>query len=286
MTRRAILRLVLFLWLATACGALPAGLGTTATAGTDDPSDQDTVATTSPAPPTATGLPATPTSAADHTPAEATSTLAPAATTESPGASSTPLPTAIPPSPTQPAATTAPAPTPAPTSPPVNCPYLWFFANPPAACPEADPLASYAAVQQFEHGRMFWLEAQDVFYLLFEAGAHPSDSRQAYRTLSPLTLKPGASADNRVGETPPPGFYEPVSGFGLIWRNEVEGLDADIRAAFGWAREPEFGYNTLIQCELQQTYSSRTCYLRDPGGQVIVLGSDAIAGSVWSAWGG
>jgi hypothetical protein len=37
----------------------------------------------------------------------------------------------------------------------------------------------------------------------------------------PLKLKPGASVDNRVGGAPA-GYFEPVSGFGLIWRSEVE----------------------------------------------------------------
>lgn len=175
-----------------------------------------------------------------------------------------------------------PVPSPTSVESQVNCPHEWFFANPPSVCPEAPALNSYAAIQRFEHGQMIWVEETDVFYLLFDAGSHPLDSRQAYRNVGPLALKPGASKDHRTGETPPSGYSEPVSGFGLIWRNEVEGLDTDVRAAFGWAREPEFGFDTSLQCERQQTYSSHTCYLRDPSGSVIVLGWGAYAGSVWS----
>lgn len=170
------------------------------------------------------------------------------------------------------------------TSTPITCVYEWFFANPPGVCAEADALVSYAAAQPFAQGQMIWIETMDVFFLLFNAGTYPSDSRQVYRTVGPLVLKPGASPDNRVGETPPPGQYEPVSGFGLIWRNEVDGLDTDMRTAFGWALAPEFGFNTSFQCEQQQTYSAHTCYMRAPNGRVIVLGWSAYAGSVWALW--
>jgi len=147
----------------------------------------------------------------------------------------------------------------APTATQVNCgdSPVWFF-DYQGACSEGSPLYSYAAAQRFEHGQMIWVEAIDVFYLLFDEGFYPGDSRQVYRSVGPLVLKPGASKDNRVGETPPAGYVEPVSGFGLIWRNEVDGLGTDIRAALGWAREPEFGFDTVLQCEQQLTYSSRT----------------------------
>lgn len=36
------------------------------------------------------------------------------------------------------------------------------------------------------------------------------------------SLEPGMSADNRVADMPPPGLFEPVSGFGLLWRGEVD----------------------------------------------------------------
>jgi hypothetical protein len=210
-----------------------------------------------------------------------------------------PTDTAMPAPPSQPAplslpATATPLPVPSATStsmvsltPAVitqaNCgdPQAWFFDH-PGACPEAPPVYSHAAAQRFEHGEMIWVEAIDAFYLLFDKGFYPSDSRQVFQRVGPLALKPGASKDNRVGETPPAGYYEPVSGFGLIWRNEVENLDTNIRAALGWAREPEFGFNTTLQCEQQQTYSSHTCYLRGPSGKVIELGWGAYVGSVWS----
>lgn len=181
----------------------------------------------------------------------------------------------------QPAASLPPAP-PDPTHTSVpECGIQWFFPDAPPACPESQPLPSYAAAQRFEHGQMIWIEQTDSFYLLFDQGRHPADSRQHYQQLGPLALKPGASPDNRVGEQPPAGLLQPVSGFGLIWRGEVEGLDADIRAALGWAVEAEYGYDAVIQCRQPETYSSRLCYLRGGDGSVIALGWGAVTGSVW-----
>ncbi len=163
-----------------------------------------------------------------------------------------------------------------------DCQFEWFMDLKPAACPAEEALASFAAGQSFERGRMIWVEETDVFYILFNAGAHPNDSRTTYRTLSTLAFKPGASADNRLGIQPPVGMQEPVSGFGLLWRGEVEGLDTDLRQALGWAVVQETGFQTMVQCQLSQTYSERTCYLLDADGSVNVLSAHAVIGNVWT----
>jgi heat shock protein HslJ len=151
----------------------------------------------------------------------------------------------------------------------------------PSGCPQEQPLLTFAATQSFENGRMIWLESTDTFYILFNEGALPFDSRQAFITLGPFRLKPGASVDNRIGVDPPTGLFEPVSGFGHIWRNEIEGMDLDIRDALGWGLASEFGFDTALQCQEQQTYSERTCYLLESDGSVLTLSAHAIAGNVW-----
>ena len=158
--------------------------------------------------------------------------------------------------------------------------------NPPDACPAGPSLTSAAASQRFGGGQMIWVEQTDTFYILFNAGAYPGDSRLVFETLvGPLVLTPGGSPDNRVGEDPPfPDLFEPVSGFGLLWRGGVEGLDVDLRQALHWAVEQEFGFQTQLQCERPETYSARTCYLLAADGSVIVLASHAIAGNVWWRW--
>ena len=155
----------------------------------------------------------------------------------------------------------------------------WFLDDPPPICPRDEPLHSYAAVQRFEHGFMIWLAAQDTYYILYDRFLTPAGGRSISATLKslqilhdPLDLKPGASPDNRVAERPPDGRFEPVSGFGLVWRGEVASVSdsADIRPRLGWAVAPEYGFDTVYQCEMSCD-SYWDCYLRGPAGEILHL---------------
>ena len=146
----------------------------------------------------------------------------------------------------------------------------WFFDPPPPYCPAGEPSYSYAAGQRFERGFMMWVEETDEFYL-FEGEPGPSGFEVYYRTVG-LELKPGASADHRVGQDPPPGLYEPVSGFGLVWRGEVEWPEVgNVRERLGWATEPEFGFDTAYQDAIVACPRAWATYLRGPGGQILRL---------------
>ena len=151
----------------------------------------------------------------------------------------------------------------------------WFFENPPDSCAAAPPVHSYAAAQRFEHGLMVWLEASDEFMVFFDDNTF----RIFY---PPLDLKPGASADNRVGGAPA-GYFEPVSGFGLIWRGEVE-YSENMRSILGWALEPEFGFETTYQSGILTNWHYLDRYMRDPEGRIIYLSTSAYIGSWWRYW--
>lgn len=127
----------------------------------------------------------------------------------------------------------------------VDCPDRfaeWFFDDSPGICPRESPVSSYAAAQRFEHGLMIWVQEVDEYFVLLDH--HRNASRRVadapgltetsrLRSLrivqGPLVLKPGASPDNRVGDSPPTGYFEPLSGFGLVWRGEVEGRTTSAR---------------------------------------------------------
>jgi hypothetical protein len=143
----------------------------------------------------------------------------------------------------------------------------WFFTPAPPVCPTAAAINSQAAAQRFEHGQMLWLAALDRYFVLVD-GATASTRFMTYLP-GPLDLKPGASPDNRVPETPPPGLEQPVSGFGMIWRGEVVGAEG-VRTALGWATQSEFAYTTTHQCQASTTLEWN-CYLRAPSGQVLRL---------------
>ena len=161
----------------------------------------------------------------------------------------------------------------------------WFFAGPPLRCPADEALTSYAASQRFERGLMVWIEETDEFYVLYD---EPDEQgfQVVHRTVG-LELKPGASEDNRIGEDPPPGLYEPVSGFGLIWRGEVEWPYPDnVRERLGWATVPESGYDTAYQCAIPAYPRLWNCFLLGPGGEVLHLRPDSTAGVriLWEEW--
>lgn len=166
----------------------------------------------------------------------------------------------------------------------------WFFANPPPRCPETPPQRSAAAAQYFEHGFMVWVEASDTFYVFYEPA--PGELPTMEMLIGPAQLKPGASPDNRVGETPPPGLYEPVSGFGMLWRDELEGLSGfdvssaeRVRQRLGWALAPEFAFDTARQCQMPTLYRGWRCYLQGPGNKVLEMSPDSTAQArfIWKA---
>jgi hypothetical protein len=161
----------------------------------------------------------------------------------------------------------------------------WFFTDAPLRCPVKEALASYAASQHFERGLMVWVEETDEFYVFYD---EPDEQgfQVVHRTVG-LDLKPGASEDNRIGEDPPPGLYEPVSGFGLVWRGEVYWpYEDNVRERLGWATVPESGYDTAYQCSIPSHPRLWNCFLLGPGGEVFHLRPDSTAGVriLWEVW--
>lgn len=192
-------------------------------------------------------------------------------------ATATSHPAAEHPRPVFPTATPQPSATPEP----VVCVIPWFFEPAPAGlCPQTAALTSFAAAERFEQGQMFWIESNDIHFVLFNAHSLPEDGRQTYRAFTPLVLLPGASIHNQLVLTPPEGMYQPVSGFGLIWRNEVASLPPEVRHAIGWATEREYGFTATFQCAAVQNVMV-ACFLQDPYGQII---SFDWQNKLWAYW--
>lgn len=159
----------------------------------------------------------------------------------------------------------------------LSCPDEWFFLEGPVNCPSAPALQVAAISQPFERGLMIGLLGR--IFILFgtaSAGSGPyvevADNFNPNSTPDPLT--------------PPPGLYEPVRGFGVLWRGTVnpsgEITPGSIRDRLGWATEQVSGYVTSYQCDSTAIEEFRTCYLQGPGGVVYALGlgvwrSDGVA---------
>ncbi len=158
----------------------------------------------------------------------------------------------------------------------ITCPDVWFFPNPPADCPQP---AHYTrmAVQHFEHGLMIWTEWEDRIRVFYDDSADVhlrSWSMQANQWFAGMPESdPAISA--------PPGYYQPVRGFGMLWR-EGSHRGRPVRDLLGWAIEPEFAVDRgAVQCDTAPKYS--TCYIGDPLGVVYVEEPES---SGWYEWAG
>ena len=164
------------------------------------------------------------------------------------------------------------------------CGYSWFFSNPPTGvCPAAAPVISQAAAERFEHGLMLWVKQTDTYYVLNESA--PGSAARLTIIVGPLTVTPSGGLDHRVGGVPA-GRYEPVNGFGLLWRGEAQQYTAGLRAALGWATEAEHSIETKGQCAAYPgtNAASPTCYLQGPAGETLRIYHVQYFGDYWERW--
>jgi hypothetical protein len=117
---------------------------------------------------------------------------------------------------------------------------------------------------------MIWLEEPGRYYILEGAPLFEGAERRRVEIIDdPLEMVRDTSSEVQA----PPGLYAPVSGFGLVWRGDVAGSPG-YRERLGWALEPEFGYEAVLQCDDALPSGGRswqTCYLQGPDGDIFAL---------------
>lgn len=145
----------------------------------------------------------------------------------------------------------------------LRCTAQWFFSAPPDICPQEWALASPAAEQQFEHGVLLWVWAEDRIYVLYH------DSSPRWQVYTDEFDDGETESDPTL--TPPPGLWQPVRGFGRVWREE-----ANVRDRLGWAAAPESGFTTFVQRTSYSRYNAT--YLQALDGAIYHLGPE---GSSW-----
>jgi hypothetical protein len=125
----------------------------------------------------------------------------------------------------------------------LRCLDVWFFEPPPDECPASPATTSDGAEQHFERGTMIWIKDQDRIYILFDDDYSPSWRVNADE------WDEGEPVDDPT-LTPPSGRYQPVRGFGLIWREEP-----GVRDRLGWAVDLEVAYSTAVQGTSRPKYN-------------------------------
>lgn len=147
---------------------------------------------------------------------------------------------------------------------PLRCPDEWFFEPAPDICPAGSAIGTDAAQQQFERGIMLWNGTDGLIYVLFDDEQHSK-----WHVTADQWEEGDAPSDPEI--VPPSGFYQPVRGFGLVWREH-----ASVRERLGWAVAPEEGYRGAVQRTSHVRYSDT--YIRAFDGGVWRLRPN---GSAW-----
>jgi hypothetical protein len=143
---------------------------------------------------------------------------------------------------------------------PLRCPDEWFFSPPPEICPTA-PIISQAAEQHFERGVMIWIGEMNRIYVLYADDVY-SPKWEVF-----IDEWDESQPDRDPELTPPDGLYQPVRGFGLVWRQNPR-----VRERLGWATDQEMGFETIVQYTTLFKYNST--YIRALDGNVWYLGPE------------
>lgn len=145
---------------------------------------------------------------------------------------------------------------------PWACQYPWFFPTDNRTCPAYEASTTWAAEEPFERGRMIWLQEvrvgsavyQRVILVLYNDGRF-----EKYAD----TFVEGVDPESDPTIVPPAGLYQPIRGFGKLWRT-----NPSVRARLGWATAPEQGFHTQWQMQMSESIGI-PFYVRRLDGRVI-----------------
>jgi hypothetical protein len=134
--------------------------------------------------------------------------------------------------------------------------------------------------EHFEHGLMIWREDPDFYgsqiYVFFRDGKWPhwDPSNDRWRDGMP-------ESDPTI--IPPAGYYQPVRGFGVFWREAFFGtIGLSARDRLGWATDEEFSLGELpVQCRASDS-RAYGCFVAGPDNVVYVIEAD----NSWTVWQG
>lgn len=124
------------------------------------------------------------------------------------------------------------------SQPPTAAPTTIPVTQAPAVSPTPNPFPTptigqiQVAEQQFEHGRMFWIQPRQQIWVIYDDGSG-SGKWEIYQD----TFQDGEMESDPNIVPPSSDKFQPERGFGKLWR-ETPG----IRDKLGWGVIPEYGY--------------------------------------------
>ncbi len=114
------------------------------------------------------------------------------------------------------------------------------------------------AEQLFEHGRMFWLQPTDQIWVMKITG----EGRGTWQIYQNDFVDGEPESDPSL--VPPEGRYQPVRGFGKLWRES-----GNLRQELGWGVTPEFGYVSNYEYHAGGSVDANGNYTPGPGYHVL-----------------
>lgn len=124
----------------------------------------------------------------------------------------------------------------------------------PAALPTVTEGSIYVAEQRFEKGWMLWLQPVEQIWVIFinDSGEH------IWEAYDDTFAEGEIESDPQI--VPPEDLFQPIRGFGKLWRSNPE-----VRTALGWALADELGHTTRYEYHPGAAVSENGDYRPGPG---------------------
>jgi hypothetical protein len=124
-------------------------------------------------------------------------------------------------------------------------------------CPKGEPFAVQMAAQSFQNGFMFWRSSKEI-YVIATGALKAGAATDTYWRVPDNWNDAIPASDSNL--TPPPGLFQPIRGFGYVWRT-----NQTFRDRLGWALSEEQAFEARWQD------FERGVMLTTHSGQVIAL---------------
>jgi hypothetical protein len=114
------------------------------------------------------------------------------------------------------------------------------------------------AEQVFEHGRMMWIQPRSQIWVMIDDG-----NGEGKWTVYQDTYEDGEPESDPT-LTIPAGRFEPLRGFGKLWRE-----NPSVQDGLGWGTTPEFGYVSNYEYHPGGTVNAQNQYVPAPGYHIL-----------------
>ncbi len=156
---------------------------------------------------------------------------------------------------------------------PWACQYSWFFPTDNRACPAYEASTTWAAEEPFERGRMIWLQEVRTESTVYQKVILVFYNDGRYEKYADTFVDGEPESDPSI--VPPAGLYQPIRGFGKLWRTNT-----GVRERIGWATAPEQGFHTQWQMQMAESIGV-PFYVRRMDGRVIQAAGWDMGSGTW-----